>query len=462
MPSRPLAAKSEYRAIERLRIMAGVMAVALGVAWGVECRADAGSIPPRSEAEILKDIEASAIPNYPFKAQIDPRYRDQMKRELTGPLQRAVALYSELQKASPKYAEAARERVCIDQAELAVLGDDAALKALTDESHRPSPADSVAGATGLMMVGWWSDGDADKQKQELIQFQQFAKANAKDGILCGALLEMARYGAASDDIGNAARDIVENILTSPEEIAYKARPYKLGRPFVLRAETIDQKAISTSEWKGKVIVIDFWATWCPPCRAALPDLIKLYQENHDKGLEVLGISNDTSLIELRKFLADNKEMVWPQLFNPSPPDGWSRFSHEMEITGIPTTAFIDRNGVLRDISVGDLQPDLVAKLLAEPVKLAAAVTPENPAPTAASATSSVEPSKTESAPAAKGDAAPSEEELANTLLRGAKLMVTNERPDLAIGKLNKLIEQYPHTAAAKEAQTMLTHLNSGQ
>jgi thiol-disulfide isomerase/thioredoxin len=391
-----------------------------------------------------------------------------MVRELTGPLQHAVGLFLELQKASPKYAQAARETICLYRAELALFGDADALTTLTDESHSAAPADALAGTVGLMIVRWWTDADVDKQKQELAEFTQLAKANPNDGIMVAALLKIARYGAASEELGNATRDVVENVLTSSQAIAYKGRPYKLGKPFNLTAKTIDGMPISTASWRGKVVILDFWATWCPPCVAAVPDLIKLYQDNHDKGLEILGISNDNDLMELRKYLADHKDMIWPQLFHPSPPDGWNDVSHEMGVASIPTTFFIDRNGILRDIEVNELRPDLIAKYMAEAADPAAAPPPppaDAPAPQAEAApvpTSAAPATPAAPIPVATIPAAPPADAEANSLLREGKLLAANDHQDLAAEKFNTLIERYPTSPAAAEAKKLLSQIDGGQ
>ena len=207
-------------------------------------------------------------------------------------------------------------------------------------------------------------------------------------------------------------------------------------------KTLDGTYLSTANWKGKVILIDFWATWCPPCRAALPGLAKLYAADHSRGLEVLGISNDSWHPDLVKFLSSQKEMVWPQSFSPEPPDGWNSLSHSMNIDGIPTTFLIDRNGILRDRSVCNLEEKLVEQLLNE-----------TPSPSAAP-----DPSSSASATAASASA---EEDKANALLSLANSYIANNLPDRARDKLNELVQKYPNTTAAPQARSLLANL-SGQ
>lgn len=105
--------------------------------------------------------------------------------------------------------------------------------------------------------------------------------------------------------------------------------------------------ISLSDYKGKVLVLNFWATWCPPCRAEIPDFIEVYSEYKDKGLEILGISVDqVSPDQVRRFVERN-EMNYPvamatnQLFKDYPPP-----------QAIPTTLIIDREGKIQYKKVG--------------------------------------------------------------------------------------------------------------
>jgi len=62
-----------------------------------------------------------------------------------------------------------------------------------------------------------------------------------------------------------------------------------GEPVKVSGKTVDGKPFDISEYKGKVVIVDFWATWCGPCLAELPNLKKIYQKYHDRGLEIVGV-----------------------------------------------------------------------------------------------------------------------------------------------------------------------------
>ncbi|MFQ5651155.1 MAG: TlpA family protein disulfide reductase [bacterium] len=104
--------------------------------------------------------------------------------------------------------------------------------------------------------------------------------------------------------------------------------------------------IVLSELRGKVVVLDFWASWCGPCRKEFPFLIKLYKEfnsEEDKNLEIVAVNLDEHSENMNKFLAKLKvETPFPVM-----PDPKGSLPKLYKVEGMPTTIFIDRKGVIR-------------------------------------------------------------------------------------------------------------------
>jgi len=99
-----------------------------------------------------------------------------------------------------------------------------------------------------------------------------------------------------------------------------------------------------SQDKGKVVLIDFWATWCPPCVEALPELKKLYKELHQKGLEITGISLDSDRAALEKFLK-KRDIPWKIIFSGKSMD--DEAAKLYRINSIPKYFLVDKKGILR-------------------------------------------------------------------------------------------------------------------
>ena len=127
------------------------------------------------------------------------------------------------------------------------------------------------------------------------------------------------------------------------------------------------QTVTLEQYRGKVVLLDFWATWCPPCRMTIPLLIKLQEKYRDDGLVILGISiDDPQQItdkDLRYFIKMNK-INYPVLrYNQKVMKDY----FEGERVSIPTMFVVDRNGKIRDMIVG-YAPDPLKKSLAAVMK----------------------------------------------------------------------------------------------
>jgi thiol-disulfide isomerase/thioredoxin len=99
--------------------------------------------------------------------------------------------------------------------------------------------------------------------------------------------------------------------------------------------------LSVSSLKGKVVLIDFWATWCRPCVAELPNTLKVYEKYHDKGFEIIGVSLDDNQAQLEKFLKKNN-ITWPQFFDGKGRD--NKLALKYGIDAPPTFYLLDQTG----------------------------------------------------------------------------------------------------------------------
>lgn len=152
------------------------------------------------------------------------------------------------------------------------------------------------------------------------------------------------------------------VLAGTNTIPQAALPLVNTKPPAIKFTAVDGTKFDLGQWRGKVVLVDFWATWCPPCRREVPSLVEAYRKLHDKGFEIVGISLDSSKEQLLAFTKDHG-MPWPQYFDGK---GWdNEISTRFHIEGVPTMWLLDKQGRIRNDDPSDNLEAEITKLLAE-------------------------------------------------------------------------------------------------
>ncbi|NOU59301.1 TlpA disulfide reductase family protein [Marinifilum caeruleilacunae] len=138
----------------------------------------------------------------------------------------------------------------------------------------------------------------------------------------------------------------ERVVTVMEDIKAKERiqPGKTAPNFTLK--TPEGEDLSLSDLKGKIVLVDFWASWCKPCRASFPHMKELYQKYHAKGFEVLGVTNDTNHKAWKKAIKDDG-IPWLNVADEFPiQHSPAKVISEYGMDYLPSTVLIDREGII--------------------------------------------------------------------------------------------------------------------
>jgi cytochrome c biogenesis protein CcmG, thiol:disulfide interchange protein DsbE len=135
----------------------------------------------------------------------------------------------------------------------------------------------------------------------------------------------------------AALLLIHLVWPASNSVAEKAQAATPAKEFSLK--DVDSKKVSLSEFKGKVVLINFFATWCSPCRMEIPELVKMHKKFKNKDFVILGISLDQDVVPLMvKTFAKDMKITYPVLM------GTMEIADGYQVSGVPATVVITRDG----------------------------------------------------------------------------------------------------------------------
>jgi thiol-disulfide isomerase/thioredoxin len=360
-------------------VVLGAATVAPESAAAPAAPAAADVVPEGTPAELFEYVEQLKNP------EVKPRTREQMlahfERVANASVQAAERILAQVKPGDPAYPRAARmkleslmmlgqmgsERAEADLAAYAAKLLDSPDAALAREAKRcvivaeartalsAGQLDAVPGLVRRSAELLAADPDDAETAMLCLQFAgalehaEGGEANAAEAYKLFAPL-FAKSGNAQ------IREMSESIAGTLRRLSLPGKPMEIAGS-LLDGSAFDQKTLA-----GKVVLVDFWATWCGPCIAELPNILAQYEKYHAKGFEVVGISLDEDKEALQEFVAA-KKLPWPILFEKSGGAGWRHpLATKYGISGIPQLILIGRDG---NVITLNARGDALAKRLAD-------------------------------------------------------------------------------------------------
>lgn len=192
-------------------------------------------------------------------------------------------------------------------------------------------------------------GYAEKVHQQGFSIRDFVKANAASPVAAFYLYRFFTYQLSLDELKAVRADLSPSLNTCPyvidlDGIIKQLENVEIGKTapdFTL--PNMEGVQVSLSDFRGKYVLLDFWASWCPPCRRENPNVVKLFNEYKDKNFTIIGISLDYSRDSWLKGI-DDDGLTWTHVSDLKYWD--SEIPALYGVRGIPSNMLLDPNGVI--------------------------------------------------------------------------------------------------------------------
>ncbi|MED0677509.1 TlpA disulfide reductase family protein [Aneurinibacillus thermoaerophilus] len=183
----------------------------------------------------------------------------------------------------------------------------------------------------------------------------------KNVIAIFALLVLVAWGIYSTvkTPSNKANESVRNVNQGEQtNRVVGIEKGNMAPDFTLKS--LDDQEFKLSQFKGKKVIINLWATWCPPCRAEMPDMQKFFEENKEDGLIILGVNltqSEKSRDNVSTFL-NEFGITFPVVLDED-----NKVADTYQVVSIPTSYIIDSQGIIQEKIIGPMNKEMMEKLI---------------------------------------------------------------------------------------------------
>jgi thiol-disulfide isomerase/thioredoxin len=208
------------------------------------------------------------------------------------------------------------------------------------------------------------DADAAKLQEKLIQdLEAFVNDYPKAEESAEAMLQLAiaeEFAGKDEKAAQWYGRIVADFASASVAVkaaGAKRRLESVGKSITLRGKTLTGSAVDLDQYRGRVVLVHYWSTWCEPCKRDLQTLKALQAKFFKSGFSLIGVSLDSDARLLDQFIRA-QQLAWPQLHEPGGLD--SRLANELGILTLPTMILIDKSGrvVRRNVHAGEVETEL--------------------------------------------------------------------------------------------------------